>query len=194
MVEGARPLSLERPRRRSRRLWILVAATLVAVVAAAVAGALAWLGSTDEGEPAAGGTPAETSVPDLRRLADGLDHPLYWAGPPGTRTLEVTRTTGGNVFVRYLPAGTRVGDRRPLFTTVATYPQQQAYARALAAARRPGSARATAPGGGLVVWNRRRPTSVYIAAPGTGVLVEVYDPSARRARALVLSGEVGPVG
>ena len=193
MVEGARPLSLERPRRRSRRLWILVAATLVAVVAAAVAGALAWLGSTDEGEPAAGGTPAETSVPDLRRLADGLDHPLYWAGPPGTRTLEVTRTTGGNVFVRYLPDGTRVGDRRPLFTTVATYPQQQAYARALAAARRPGSARATAPGGGLVVWNRRRPTSVYIAAPGTGVLVEVYDPSPQRARALVLSGAVGPV-
>jgi hypothetical protein len=193
MAEGARPLPLERPRRRSRRTWILGAAALVALVAAAVAGAIAWRGTTDEGEPAQG-APAETSVPDLRRLADRLDHPVYWAGPPGTRTLEVTRTTGGNVFVRYLPAGTRVGDRRPLFTTVATYPQRQAYARALAAARRPGSARAAAPGGGLVVWNRRRPTSVYVAAPGTGVLVEVYDPSARRARALVLSGEVGPVG
>ncbi len=192
MVEGARPLPIERPRRRSRTRWIVGAVVLVVVAAAIVAAAAVRL-AADDGDAFAAGVPTKTSVPDLRRLADSLDHPLYWAGPPDTRTLELTRTTGGNVFVRYLPAGTRIGDRRPRFTTVATYPQRQAYARAVAAARRPGSARATAPSGGLVVWNRRRPTSVYIAAPGTGVLVEVYDPSARRARALVLSGEVGPV-
>jgi hypothetical protein len=154
------------------------------------AAALIWLARGDEPEL---GAPAEASVAELRRVAESSNHAVYWAGPPGSRTLELTRTQGGNVFVRYLPRGTEIGDPRARFTTVATYPRSKAYAQAASAARRPGNARAAAPGGGIVVWSRRRPTSVYVATPGTGVLVEVYDPSPQRARALVLSGAVGPV-
>ena len=50
-----------------------------------------------------------------------------------------------------------------------------------------------APGGGLAIWSKKRPTSVYLAYPGSDYLVEVFDPSAERARELVLSGEVAPI-
>jgi hypothetical protein len=50
-----------------------------------------------------------------------------------------------------------------------------------------------APGGGLATWSTERPSSVYLGFPGSNVLVEVYDPSPKRARELALSGRVGRV-
>jgi hypothetical protein len=191
MIEGARGLPVHRSRLRPRRRWILGAGLIAAAAAAAVA--LVWPAVDADDERAATGGPQETSLAALKRVADSLDHPVYWSGPPGGRTLELTRTRNGNVFVRYLPAGTAIGDRRPQFTTVGTYPQPGAYARARAAARRPGNARAGGPEGSLVVWSRSRPQSVYVAFPRSDVLVEVYDPDPRRARSLVLSGAVEPV-
>jgi hypothetical protein len=178
-------------RGRSRRGLIAVALGVLFVVAAAATAAFIFV----RGDEALveRGEPTEVSVAELRAFATSLDHPVYWAGEPGSRSLELTHDERGQVFVRYLGPGASAGDPRASFTTVATYPRPSAYRETLAAAERNGMVRADAPGGGLAVWSADRPTSVYLAYPGLDYLVEVYDPSARRARALALGGDVGPI-
>ena len=145
------------------------------------------------GSQPAPGTPREASVADLRGLAEEADFPIYWAGTaPGTR-FELTETSDGRVYVRYLADGAKAGDERPDFLTVGTYPVARAYPVAQEASRREGMAHAQAPAGGLAVWNEERPRSVYVAYPGSDYLVEVFSPDAAEARQLVLDGDVGPV-
>jgi hypothetical protein len=171
----------------------------IAAVALA-AGFITWLvlrPGTD-GKPAS--SPASTvAVPEivaparLHALAATLGHPLYWAGThPGMR-YELTQAAGGNIFIRYLPAGVKVGDRRPGFLTIGTYPERHAFARTRAAARRPGAVTMNLAGAGIAVYDGVRPTSVYFAYPRADVQVEVYDPNARTATRLVLGGQVVPI-
>jgi hypothetical protein len=165
----------------------------VALLALVAGSVVLLLGGGDDDGSRAAGAPREVSVQELRSAAEAAGHPLYWAGAVPGRRLELTKNARGHLFVRYLPADARVGDDRPAFTTVGTYPQEDAYQAAERSARRRGSTRRDAPGGGIAVWTRDSPTSVYLAYPGSDVLVEIYDPDPERARELVLSGEVGPV-
>jgi hypothetical protein len=88
--------------------------------------------------------------------------------------------------VRYLPAGVAVGDKAPSYTTIATYPTPNAFATMQRSANTQGFVKSPAANGGLAVWRSARATSVYLAFPNTDYLVEVYDPSPRRARSLAL--------
>lgn len=164
----------------------------VAVVAVIVAALLLFtsLGGAPSPEP---GEPQEVSVQDLRAFASSSDGPVYWAGAVPGRTLELTKTNRNHTYVRYLGAGAQPGDRRAIFTTVATYPRQRSYQEATRAAKLKGAKSRPAPGGGLAVWRDSRPTSVYLAYPGQDALVEVFDPSPQRASKLALSGDIGPV-
>ena len=137
------------------------------------------------------GAPSEASVGELRSLAGSVRHRVYWVGSfPGFK-MEVTETSRGNVYVRYLPKEIPIGDPSPAYTTVATYPRRGAF-QALAAKRK-GLIRTRTSGGGVAVSRTDRPTSVYLAYPGSDLLVEVYAPRAGEARNLALSGRVRPV-
>jgi hypothetical protein len=136
---------------------------------------------------------AAVSVVELRSLAASLDRPVYWAGArPGFR-YELTKTTQGQIYIRYLPPGVRVGDARPAFLTVGSYPQANAFARLQAAAHARGAVTVPIAGSGLAFYNKRRPTSVYFTYPGANYQVEVYDRSPARARSLVASGKIVPI-
>jgi hypothetical protein len=177
-----------RPAGRKLLLAALVASALVLLVVVALA-LTGVLGRGDE----ARGAPREVSVGELRDLAAGGEQPVYWAGAIPGRRLELTATDEGNVFVRYLSGDAAPGDPRPAFTTVGTYPFEGAIREVERRGRADGMESRPVPGGGLATWSERRPTSVYVAYPGSDVLVEVFDPDGRRARELVLSGEVGPI-
>ena len=174
-----------------RRIWLLAIVAALAVAAGLLALALTDGGDDEDG--AAAGSPREVSVAELRSTAAEASHPVYWAGALAGRRLELTETARGNVYVRYLPAGARVGDERPAFTAIGSYPVTDAYRTTERSGQRRGAIVRDAPGGGIAVWNRDSPTSVYLAYPGSDVLVEVYDPDPARARELALSGEVGPI-
>ena len=178
--------SRRRPRLRLLLPLILGALTVLAVLV------VLTLVRNDEEELQVG-TPTEVSLEDLREFAASLGHVVYWAGAVPGFKFELTHTRRGNTFVRYLPPTARIGDRRPLYTTVGTYPQSGAYATAGRAAKRRDMVRRTAPGGGIAVWSRRRPTSVYLAYPGADYLAEVYAVEPQEAQALALSGRVGPL-
>jgi hypothetical protein len=105
-------------------------------------------------------------------------------------TYEFTETSAGNVYVRYLPKGVRVGDKRDTFRVIGTYP----YAGALKALQAVGKRTVEKlSGGGVLVKSSGHPKSVHIAYPGLDYEIEVYDPRPGRARILVLSGKITPV-
>ncbi|MDW5595231.1 hypothetical protein VSS74_12845 [Conexibacter stalactiti] len=176
------------PRRRAA-LTIAIAVVVVALVVAAVA--LFAGGDDDDTPPRA---PASAATPArLATVAAGAGHPVYWAGARDATTYELTRTSDGRIFVRYLPEGVAVGDPAADYLTVASYPQRSAYAALLATARRKGASTVAVPGGGRGYQDPDRATSAYVAFPGSDVQVEVFDPAAGAALRAVQAGAIVPV-
>ena len=136
------------------------------------------------------GVPVVVTADHIDSLS-GATAPIYWAGALPGRRLEVTTTRSGS-FVRYLPAATHVGTKAKTLT-IATYPVARAWQLTQQAAREAGARLLTLPDGRVAVWRTKRPTSVYIAKRGSNTLVEVFDPSAAKARNLSVSGLVQPV-
>jgi hypothetical protein len=136
--------------------------------------------------------PTAATAAQLTALATSLGHPIYWAGPKAGYTYELTETSTGKVFVRYLPRGVPVGDKRADYLTIATYP----FPGALAAVEKTATGASTIKlaDGGLAVVDPSYPKSIHLAYPGSGYQVEVFDPSPARVRQVVASGQVKPLG
>jgi hypothetical protein len=169
------------------RLIVVLAAALGAILGAW------WLVARDDNGSSKSAKPAAASAGDLRALPSSLGHVVYWAGPKASVTYELTRTSDDYVYVRYLPRGVDVGDKRPQFLTVGTYPKPNAFASVEKAAKRKGEIVRKIGDGGLAVASPQRPQSVYFAYPGSNLLVEVYNPSAAEALQAVVSGQVKPI-
>lgn len=158
--------------------------------------AVAWLLLRGDGSPSgptAEGIPALVSQPQLQRLAASLDHPVYWAGPRRGFRYELTTTTSGRIFVRYLPDGVAAGDPRPEFLTVGTYPGTRSFADLKRAANREGATWVGLDHGELVVFAAGDSHRAYLGHEGENDQVEVFAPSSDTARKLVLDGAIVPV-
>ena len=176
------------------RLPHLRLGALIAVgLAAFLIGWMAMNRGGDDAPPAAGSGASAASESELKSFADSASHPVYWAGPKEGHTYELTRTTNGFVYVRYLPEGTEVGDPRSRFLTIGTYPRPGAFAELQRASKAKDSVSVKIGDGGLAVFSEARPTSVYVGYPDAKYQVEVFHPSPDEARRLALSGQVVPV-
>ncbi len=174
-----------------------------AVVAVAVAAAfVVWLlvrnndsNTSSSGEPQTveAIAPVAASPDRLRDLSNEVGRPIYWVGPRADETYELTRTSQDRIYVRYLPSGVPVGTKKASYTIVGSYPVANAYDVLKALAKQSGEVSFKAPNGGIAVYGSSLPTNVYLAYPGSNVQIEVYDPSAERARGLITSGQVSPV-
>lgn len=182
--------------------WWIAGIVLLVVALLALGGVLIAHGSGSSSTPTTTATttaaakavpigPVAMSAAALVAFAQALASPIYWAGPTRGDRYELTRTSVGNVFVRYLPPGVQVGDKRPAFSVVGTYPYVGALADLLAV---PNAKRDTIAGGGVVLSTTADPKSVHIAYPGVDYQIEVFDPVPGRARQIALSGRVRPVG
>ncbi|HEU0303756.1 MAG TPA: hypothetical protein VFR32_04170 [Gaiellaceae bacterium] len=140
-----------------------------------------------------GDEPRVRSRAELEGFAASVGQPVYWAGPMAGRSYEVERRANGQIFIRYLPAGVEAGAEGG-YLTVATYPFEDALAAVEALAREPGADRIELPNGGLAVVDAATPESIHLAFPGSDYQVEVFDPSAARAREIVSSGQITTVG
>jgi hypothetical protein len=175
------------------RAYIYLGALLLLAVAV-----LGWLLLRGDGNakitlPPTGSGPAAVSEAQLHALAKAVHHPVYWAGAK-SGAYELTRTTDGRIYVRYLPSADKVGDRQPNYLTVGTYPTKTAYVGLTRAAHRKGAVSLRIDGGGLLVMNTATPKSVYFAYPKQPYQIEVYAPSPQQARAAVLGGDIKPIG
>ena len=133
------------------------------------------------------------SAAGLRAAARALGHPVYWAGAQPGETYELRRTPSGQVYVRYLPAGTPVGAAGQ-YLTVATYPFPKAFEALQALANQPRTTQVAVPGGGIAIVDTRYRKSIHLAYPDSDYQVEVFDPSPAEARRLVKSGAIKSVG
>lgn len=173
---------------------------LGAVIAVAIAaGFLVWLlvirdsGSSGSGTAAkAGAGPQAATSSDLVKLQNEVGHPVYWAGDQPDTRLEVTNEKDGRVYVRYLTGGAQIGDPKPTFLTVGTYPVKDAIHALEKQAGKPGEKIIHGSGGALIATNESSPTSVYLAYPGQDWQIEVYDPDAAKALSLATSGDIQP--
>jgi hypothetical protein len=170
-----------------------------AVIAVAVAiGLVVWLVAVRGGDSSKAKVttigPTAASPERLRALAKDVGHSVYWAGPAASTTYELTETSSGRIYVRYLPTGIAVGSQSAAYTIVGSYPVDNAYNVLNGLARKSGESSFPAPRGGFAVYAKATPTNIYLAYPDEkNVQVEVYDPSPKRARSLISSGQVAPV-
>jgi hypothetical protein len=188
VVRRARPA---RPLPRVAPLVVLGIASFGAA-AAVIALLVGSHGKTNALPPVNGG-PALVSQAQLEQLASASGQPVYWAGPKSGYSYELTRSSSGRVYVRYLPAGVKAGDPRANFLVVGTYTQPGSFANLQRAAKAHGALSLRIGNGGLVVFSSSKPTSVYLGYPGTNYQVEVYSPSGDTARSLVLADKIRPV-
>jgi hypothetical protein len=170
------------------------ARTAAVIVIALVIGVGAWLILKDDDGSSERAEPVAASTSDVRELEGQAGHPVYWVGPREGTQYEVTHTGNGNVYIRYLPQSTPLGDERPNYLTVGSYPFQAAYATLRKSARQGGAQSGRVSGGGIYVVSRERPNSVYVAYPGSDIQIEVFSPSASQARRLVTSGKLRRTG
>jgi hypothetical protein len=136
---------------------------------------------------------ASVSAAELKALSARLGQPIYWVGSQPNVTYELTRTSNGRIFVRYLPAGAQAG-ARARYLTVGTYPVRNAYAitqRAATAGK--GTTITRLSGGGIAVYKAKGSTHVYVAYRGSDYQIEVFSPTPGRARLLVAAESVSPV-
>lgn len=134
--------------------------------------------------------PQQVDTVTLVARSAELGHPVYWAGKPGDRQLELTIAADDGTLVRYLEpeGGTGPGDA----LTVAMYPLADPYGSARSAAAGEGAMSQTV-AGSLIVGNTANPYNGYLAREGLGYLVEVFDPTPGRAWKLLSQGDVVPV-
>jgi hypothetical protein len=166
--------------------------TLGAARALVASGQVAAFGNLKSGSVGPAPQAKAATLADLQALAASLKHPIYWAGPKNGYTYELTRTASGNVFIRYLPPGVKVGSATP-YLTVATYPFPGAFGAIQALAQQNLQSVKLA-GGGLAVRDQSNPTSIHLAFPGSAYQVEVFDPKPATALRTVKSGQVTSIG
>lgn len=177
--------------------------TVIAV--AAVVGFLVWLlAIRDDGDEAESGTVVATEVApfgpgiageeELRDAAGRVGHDVYWAGSEEKGEVELTVTADGRAFVRYLTGDAKPGAGKANFLTVATYEIADAGAVLEEVAGREGRESFPLEGGGLAVVNTAEPDRVYFTPEGSELQVEVFHPDPGKARELVESGQVQPIG
>src|SRR4051812_18663945 len=184
MAQGAQPV-----RGVGGAGWLRITG---AAVLAVLAGVIVWLivkGEDDHRTAGLSSSAAAASLETLHALPGEVGHPVYWAGEQAGYTYELTEVKG-NIFIRYLPPGVQVGDPRPNFLTIGTYPTPKSYAMLKRQSRRRDSGSRRTATAGIAVWSDGRPQSVYVSHPRSDIQIEVYDPSARRARRLAVSGAV----
>jgi hypothetical protein len=149
---------------------------------------------TSFGGPKGGaiGPKAKAASPaELKSLAGSLGHEIYWAGPKTGYTYELNRNPNGSLFIRYLPAGVKVGASQQ-YLSVATYPFQGALAGIQRVAKQKGQRTIKLAGGGLAVYNPKNPKDIHLAFRGSNYQVEVYDPAGKTPQ-LVASGRIASI-
>ncbi|HVU76243.1 MAG TPA: hypothetical protein VHC67_01585 [Gaiellaceae bacterium] len=173
--------------------------TMAAVLVAVAIGVGAWFlvgratsSSSGNGTAVSTNGPQAVTAAGLRDEASRLGHDIYWLGPKAGFTYELTVTKTGMAYVRYLPAGVKVGDKRPSFLTVGTYPTKNAYGTVAAARKLKGAQVQEVSANVIAATYASHPHSAYVAWRSKSLVVEIFDPKPLGAQTLARFGLARP--
>lgn len=185
-------LTLTRKSAETENLRSTLRLSVILILAAGAAFGI-WLAVRDHaGAPARRSSVIAVSERGLETLAGALARPIYWAGTNTSATYELRAGPGDRIYVRYLSDGVAVGSPNA-YLTVGTYRLAGAFEVTRQVARQAGSVTIGVGQGAVAFYRRARPTNVYLAFKGSNYQVEVFDPSAVRARRLVAHGLIRPL-
>jgi hypothetical protein len=173
------------------RRWLTI--LLVVLTVALIAAVVVWLVHGDDSSPATG-EPEAVTTSELSEFAAEQDTPVYWLGERRNEGYELTDSSSGRVYVRYLTGGAEAGDKRAVFVTVATYPADNGVATLRKAAREQMGAKLgkTDDGAALLI-DPTSPNNAHLAYPGANLQIEVYSPVPGEALRLAARGDVQTV-
>ena len=177
-----RPTPAPKPPARSGKFRIAAVLVLVAVAAVVIFLALRGNGGSSASQPTSNVTAVTRA--QLGALATSVGHPIFWVGPRAGMTYELTQSSNGNIAIRYLPAGVKLGSANP-YLTVATYPFAGAYPALQVVGAQKGATPVTLPNGGLAVVSSSQPDNVHAAFPNVDYQAEIFDPTAGAAESIV---------
>jgi hypothetical protein len=140
------------------------------------------------------GQPEVVSASELADFAAEAATPVYWVGEHEGAEYELTETTSGRIYVRYLRGGAEAGDPRSKFLTVGTYPVKDGIATLRRVARLvKGAKLKRTRDGALLLIEPSSEESVHLAYPGGNAQIEVYSRVPGQALLLSASGRVREV-
>jgi hypothetical protein len=140
------------------------------------------------------GEPEIVTASQLSDFAADADSPMYWLGERDDAKYELTETSSGRLYVRYLEPDTEAGDERADFLAVATYPEDDGVAALeRAAANRDGAELGRTDDDAVLLIDPASPNNAHLAYRGADLQIEVYSPVPGEALRLASKGEVQPV-
>ncbi len=167
---------------------------LLAVLVIALIGALALLFLRDDEVTLTVDEPEIVSASQLSDLAADADPPIYWVGERDGVEYEVTETSTGRFYVRYLEDGAEAGDERAEFVTVGSYPSRNGVGSLRRAAdNRGGSELGKTADGAVLLIDPSSPNNAHFAYRGDEFQVEVFSPVPGEALRLASEGQATPV-
>ncbi len=173
------------------RRWLTPLLVILSV--ALVAAVIVWLVRDDDSSPAVG-TPEAVTASELSEFAAEQDTSVYWLGERRGASYEVTDTSSGRIYVRYLTGGAEAGDKRSSFVTVATYPGSDGIAALRkAVGEQKGAKLGKTDDGAVLLVDPSSPNNAHLAYPGANLQIEVYSPAPGEALRLAARGAVQPV-
>jgi hypothetical protein len=160
-------------------------------------GLIVWVvgsGCGDEGFSPTVGEPEIVSMAQLREFAAGFGGPIYWLGERENTSYELTETSSGQVYIRYLDKGVEAGAGKAGFLAVGTYPSEDGVAALRRAARAEnGAVLGRTDDGAVLLIDPGAGDNAHLAYPGGEVQIEVYSPKLGEALRLASRGDVQPV-
>lgn len=170
------------------------AKVLLTVLVVALIAALAVLFLRDDDISLTADEPQVVSVEQLSDLAAESDGPLYWLGERDGVEYEVTESSSGRFYVRYLDGGAEAGDPGADFPTVGTYPSRNGTAALRRAARnRDGAELGRTDDGAVLLIDPASPSNAHLAYPDADLQIEVFAPAPGEALRLASRGAVQPI-
>lgn len=164
------------------------------VLAVALIGAVAVLVLRDDEVTLTLDEPQSVSVSELEDLAGERGDPIYWLGERDGAEYEVTESSSGRFYIRYLEGEADAGDERAEFLTVGTYPSRNGSVALRRAARnRDGAELARTDDGAVLLIDPGSPGNAHLAYRGEDVQIEVFSPTAGEALRLASRGAVQQV-
>ena len=172
------------------------------VVVAVIVGAVVLLGGDDsdngssESSSEEGKEVVALSESELLARASSLGHVVYWIGPRvGTESYELTTSSDGDVYIRYLIGGAEAGDPKSEFLTVGTYPVADATQALQMGADAAEGGPTVSREDGYEVLGSEDETNAYVVFDDQPELqVEIYSPQTGEANDLATSGALKPLG
>lgn len=189
---------------RGRVLVIVLSVIAVVLLTAVVVSATVFLNHApadtaridvlSEGEPhiievLSVGEPHIVTEQQLRAFG-AANGPIYWAGSRDGAQYELTYTTSGSVYIRYLPAEAEKGDPQGSYLTVASYSVVEGFSHLVEQSNVEGFTLAHSQNGADIVTEDADGTRAYFAFPDVPLQVEVFDPEEGKALELVSNGSV----